>query len=241
MAYESVGSGDAVLLCRGAGVAGSGWRPQVEALAPRWRTITFDTRGFGASTAGTSPMSIEALAADALAVLDALGVERAHLRSSLLLALSLSILACGDAGAPAATPATPAASPPTPAAAAPVVTPAVAAPAAPVVPTLPAPTIPAEWPTSMDDMTVDGVHVTGVHATCGLFEIMAAVQAVARTGAACPALPTTTVAVTLDGARATALTVSGPAAACVDAAMHADIAAPSCTLELTFAEAAAAR
>ena len=77
VAYEVRGSGDAVLLCQGAGVAGCGWRPQVEALSD-YLTITFDNRGFGASKPGPKRASIEDLAADALAVLDAVGVERAH-------------------------------------------------------------------------------------------------------------------------------------------------------------------
>jgi pimeloyl-ACP methyl ester carboxylesterase len=78
IAYASDGSGDAVLLCQGAGVAGSGWKPQVEALRDRWRCVTFDNRGFGGSTSGPRRADVEDLAGDALAVLDALGIERAH-------------------------------------------------------------------------------------------------------------------------------------------------------------------
>jgi len=78
IAYAVDGAGEPVLLVQGAGVAGSGWRPQVEALRGRWRTITFDNRGFGDSPRGARPPSIEDLAADALAVLDALGISSAH-------------------------------------------------------------------------------------------------------------------------------------------------------------------
>ncbi len=47
LAYRSVGSGPAVLCIQGVGVAGDGWRPQVEALAQRYRVLTFDNRGVG--------------------------------------------------------------------------------------------------------------------------------------------------------------------------------------------------
>lgn len=78
MAYAVDGAGEPVLLVQGAGVAGRGWRPQVEALRGRFRTITFDNRGFGGSRPGPRRASIEDLAADALAVLDAEGIASAH-------------------------------------------------------------------------------------------------------------------------------------------------------------------
>lgn len=78
IAFAEDGAGPPVLLVQGAGVAGSGWRPQVEALRGRWRAITFDNRGFGDSTRGPRPPSVEDLAGDALAVLDALAVDAAH-------------------------------------------------------------------------------------------------------------------------------------------------------------------
>src|SRR4051812_41622067 len=78
VAYAIDGAGEPVLLVQGAGVAGSGWRPQVEALRGRWRTVTFDNRGFGGSRPGPRRATIEDLAADALAVLDAASVASAH-------------------------------------------------------------------------------------------------------------------------------------------------------------------
>jgi pimeloyl-ACP methyl ester carboxylesterase len=60
-------------------VVGEGWRPQVEGLADRYTLISFDNRGIGASTSGNTPLSIEAMADDALAVAGAEGVERFHL------------------------------------------------------------------------------------------------------------------------------------------------------------------
>lgn len=78
LAYRSIGSGPAVLCIQGVGVAGSGWQPQVEALAQRHRVLTFDNRGVGATPRGAGPLSIDRLAADARAILDAEGVERCH-------------------------------------------------------------------------------------------------------------------------------------------------------------------
>jgi pimeloyl-ACP methyl ester carboxylesterase len=78
VSYTSVGHGPAVLLIQGVGVAGTGWTPQTEALAGRYRAITFDNRGIGASTLGTEPLRIEAMAADALAIADAEGIDRFH-------------------------------------------------------------------------------------------------------------------------------------------------------------------
>ena len=46
--YSRRGTGPAVLMLQGAGVVGNGWRPQVDALAPRYTVITNDNRGIGA-------------------------------------------------------------------------------------------------------------------------------------------------------------------------------------------------
>ena len=77
--YARAGSGPAVLLIQGAGVVGNGWRPQVESLSRRFTVVTFDNRGIGASTDGGEALSIEALAEDALAIMDAEQLERFHL------------------------------------------------------------------------------------------------------------------------------------------------------------------
>jgi pimeloyl-ACP methyl ester carboxylesterase len=79
IAYDVAGGGPPVLCIQGVGVAGGGWAPQVEALAARYRTITFDNRGVGATPRGAAPLSIERMAADAWAILDAEGIDRAHL------------------------------------------------------------------------------------------------------------------------------------------------------------------
>jgi pimeloyl-ACP methyl ester carboxylesterase len=76
--YEVDGSGPPVLLIQGVGVIGAGWTPQVEGLRARFTLCAFDNRGIGRSAPLTRSTSIEAMAGDALALLDALGWDRAH-------------------------------------------------------------------------------------------------------------------------------------------------------------------
>lgn len=81
LAYSVAGSGGpAVLLVQGVGVVGQGWRPQIEGLADRFRVVTFDNPGIGGSELGGEPLSIESIAADALAVMDAERIDRFHLQ-----------------------------------------------------------------------------------------------------------------------------------------------------------------
>lgn len=79
LAYQVSGTGPAVLLVQGAGVCGTGWEPQVEALKDRYTVVTFDNRGFGSSSMSTPQLTIEDMAGDTLALADALGFERFHL------------------------------------------------------------------------------------------------------------------------------------------------------------------
>ena len=76
--YEIAGKGDPVLLIMGLGMASTAWWRTVPVLAKRLRVITFDNRGAGRSDAPRGPYTLRQLAADAVAVLDAAGEERAH-------------------------------------------------------------------------------------------------------------------------------------------------------------------
>lgn len=78
LAYRIEGEGAPVLFIQGIGVAGSGWTPQVEALRGRFRTAVFDNRGLGGSLPCNGPITVEAMAGDALALMDHLGWASAH-------------------------------------------------------------------------------------------------------------------------------------------------------------------
>ncbi len=54
------------------------WRPQIDALAERYRVIAYDTRGHGGSDVPKSPCSLDDLADDALGLMDALGLDAVH-------------------------------------------------------------------------------------------------------------------------------------------------------------------
>jgi aminoacrylate hydrolase len=77
ISYSVAGRGEAVLLIAGLGGLGSFWQAQIDALAPHFTTITFDRRGVGDST-GRPPYSIEQWAEDSIALLDHVGIEKAH-------------------------------------------------------------------------------------------------------------------------------------------------------------------
>lgn len=75
---ETAGSGDAVVFCHGLGGTHAVWYQQVARLAGRYRTVTWDARGFGRSTNRAGAGTVVTAARDLAAVLDAVGVERAH-------------------------------------------------------------------------------------------------------------------------------------------------------------------
>jgi aminoacrylate hydrolase len=76
--YSRDGEGPPVLLIQGVGVVGNGWRPQIDALADRFTLIAFDNRGFGRSTIRDGTLTIERMAADALALMDSQGFDSFH-------------------------------------------------------------------------------------------------------------------------------------------------------------------
>ena len=54
------------------------WEPQIDRFAATFRVVRFDTRGHGASDAPAGVYALERLGRDAVAVLDAARVSRAH-------------------------------------------------------------------------------------------------------------------------------------------------------------------
>jgi 3-oxoadipate enol-lactonase len=76
--WESTGEGAPVLLITGLGLSGGAWWRTVPVLSRRLRVITFDSRGVGHSRAFSYAYTTEALADDAVSVLDELGLDRVH-------------------------------------------------------------------------------------------------------------------------------------------------------------------
>ncbi len=76
--YEEHGEGEPLLLIMGWGGNAASWRPQIPGLAERFRVIAFDNRGVGRTSAPDAPYSVAQMARDAAGLLDALGVEKAH-------------------------------------------------------------------------------------------------------------------------------------------------------------------
>jgi pimeloyl-ACP methyl ester carboxylesterase len=117
IAWERRGDGPPLLLIHGLGYARWGWEPVAGSLAEDFSLLLFDNRGIGESDAPPGPYTVAELAGDALGVLDAAGVERAHVLGTSLggmvaqeLALAAPerverlLLACTTPGGPSAAP-----------------------------------------------------------------------------------------------------------------------------------------
>ena len=78
--YDVFGRHDGVplLMIQGLGTDSRGWALQRLALGRRYRCITIDNRGVGRTGPAPEPYSLERMALDAVAVLDAEDIDRAH-------------------------------------------------------------------------------------------------------------------------------------------------------------------
>lgn len=74
--YEDVGTGAPVLLLHGFPFTSESFWPQLEAPPAGCRLIVPDHRGFGRSSLGVGPSTMEAMADDALNLLDLLGLKQ---------------------------------------------------------------------------------------------------------------------------------------------------------------------
>ncbi|CAM3204187.1 alpha/beta fold hydrolase [Corallococcus soli] len=72
------GEGPPVVMIQGVGIGAEGWRPQVEGLASRFQCLCLDNRGFGASQPPGDALTVELMAQDVLALMDARGWSSAH-------------------------------------------------------------------------------------------------------------------------------------------------------------------
>jgi pimeloyl-ACP methyl ester carboxylesterase len=79
LAWRIEGAGPPLLMIQGVGAQGTSLNPQVELLAKCYACLTFDNRGIGASQPVGASITVEQMAADALALLDNAGWNSAHI------------------------------------------------------------------------------------------------------------------------------------------------------------------
>ena len=77
-AVEGPQDAPAVVLCSSLGANRAMWDRQAPALSGSLRVVRYDHRAHGASPAPPGPYAMEDLGGDVLALLDRLGIERAH-------------------------------------------------------------------------------------------------------------------------------------------------------------------
>jgi 3-oxoadipate enol-lactonase len=74
--FDGESAAPVVMLSNSLGTDLTMWDPQVTALTARYRVLRYDTRGHGRSDVTPGPYTIERLARDAIALLDALAIDR---------------------------------------------------------------------------------------------------------------------------------------------------------------------
>ncbi len=76
--YEDSGQGHPLVLISGLGYTLWQWHRMIPGLAKHYRVIAFDNRGVGRTDKPAGPYSAEMLAEDTAGLLEALGIEKAH-------------------------------------------------------------------------------------------------------------------------------------------------------------------
>jgi len=95
IAYDVWGKrdGEPLLLIQGLGADSRGWALQRMAFGRTYRCYSFDNRGVGQSDVPPGPYDLERMALDAVAVLDAEGIARAHVMGASMGGVIAQILA----------------------------------------------------------------------------------------------------------------------------------------------------
>ena len=80
MNYELTGKDDGAvaIFSHSLGCSLAMWDPQMDSLEPHFRILRYDTRGHGLSQASVGAYTLELLGEDAIALLDALGIDAVH-------------------------------------------------------------------------------------------------------------------------------------------------------------------
>ena len=79
LSYEVHGKGQPLILITGFASAQNMWYAQVRAFSKIYRVVTFDNRGFGKSDKPPGPYTTKMLAGDTIALMDHLGIKKAHI------------------------------------------------------------------------------------------------------------------------------------------------------------------
>jgi 3-oxoadipate enol-lactonase len=78
MYYEEHGSGEPLVCIMGFATDSTGWILQTPEFSKHYRTIIFDNRGVGRTSKPAGPYSIRQMADDAVGLMNALDIRRAH-------------------------------------------------------------------------------------------------------------------------------------------------------------------
>ena len=76
--YEIIGQGHPLVMIRGVGSNTDHWYEQVPALSQKFQLLVFDNRGIARSSDPGGPFSIQDLAADTIALMEATRIHEAH-------------------------------------------------------------------------------------------------------------------------------------------------------------------
>jgi 3-oxoadipate enol-lactonase len=79
IAFEARGTGPAIVFAHGIGGNRSNWADQLEAFAANHQVVAVDLRGYGSSEWQGERVALEDFAADISAVMDELGIQKAHM------------------------------------------------------------------------------------------------------------------------------------------------------------------
>src|SRR5262245_54184472 len=78
--YETYGRGDPLVLVAGTGISCAPWRvAQVPEFAKYYQVVIYDHRGLGRSDKPDAPYDTRMFARDCAGLMNALGIERAHM------------------------------------------------------------------------------------------------------------------------------------------------------------------
>jgi pimeloyl-ACP methyl ester carboxylesterase len=79
ISYQVEGEGEPLIMIMGFTASRIGWMPQRRFFRKYFRIITFDNRGAGKSDKPPGPYSTRMMAEDTVKLMDALGIEKAHI------------------------------------------------------------------------------------------------------------------------------------------------------------------